>query len=230
MTAHIFAIRQFYMLVGSILTIIPTIMIMTPNIAWILCSLCGYIYVSMANNNRSNVLLSPYFFQVSLTSMPLYIIGPLGVINNNKIQSMILGAFYIFGLHFTYLDNFEAFRRFVIKPSEISTWTWKQWTIFASLILGVILCIVYNLKFIIRDKMGQKYLTGYLASIVIIVLITMYLSPTYQFHIHHFFIALFLMPITRFPEYISAAIMGTLLGVYIEGVSSWGLAWIWDKK
>ena len=57
----------------------------------------------------------------------------------------------------------------------------------------------------------------------------MYLSPTYQYHIHHFFVALFFMPLTRFPNRISAAMMGLLLGVYIEGVSAWGLAWIWDK-
>ena len=37
------------------------------------------------------------------------------------------------------------------------------------------------------------------------------------------------MPLTRFPNRISAAMMGLLLGVYIEGVSVWGLAWIWDK-
>jgi hypothetical protein len=224
-----FGLKQFYLLVGTILTIIPIISTMTPNIAWIISSLTGYVYVSMGNNNESDVLSRPFFFHVALTSVPMYIIGPLGILNNDKIQSIILGLFYIIGLHFTYLDNLPAFKHFVLKPSAMVNWGWKQWLIFTCLVIGISFCIIYNAKFIIRDKLVQKYLTGYLTTVLVIVLISMYLSPTYQYHIHHFFVALFFMPLTRFPNRISAAMMGLLLGVYIEGVSAWGLAWIWDK-
>ena len=224
-----FGLKQFYLLVGTILTILPIIATMSPNLSWIISSLTGYVYVSMGNINQSDVLSRTYFIHVALTSVPLFVIGPLGVLNNDKIQSIILGAFYIVGLHFTYLDNLPAFRHFVLKPSAIVNWGWKQWLIFSSLVIGISFCIVYNAQFIKRNKLVQKYLTGYLTTILIIVLISMYLSPDYQYHIHHFFVALFFMPLTRFPDRKSAAMMGLLLGVYIEGVSAWGLAWIWDK-
>ena len=224
-----FGLKQFYLLVGTILTILPVMATMNPNIAWIISSLTGYIYVSMANLNRINVLNRTYFFEVALTSVPLYIIGPFGILNDDKIQSIILGIFYIVGLHFTYLDEFPAFRKIVIKPSAIINWGWEQWLIFCILIIGILFCIIYNCRFIKREKLVQKYLSGYLTTIAIIILISMYLTPLYQYHFHHFFIALFLMPLARFPNRLSAMMMGLLLGVYIEGISVWGLAWIWDK-
>ena len=61
-----FGLKQFYLLVGTILTIIPIIATMTPNIAWIISSLTGYVYVSMGNNNESDVLSRPFFFHVAL--------------------------------------------------------------------------------------------------------------------------------------------------------------------
>ena len=64
---------------------------------------------------------------------------------------------------------------------------------------------------------------------LIIVIVSMYLKSEYH-SIFIIFISLFLMPLTRFPHRLSAAMMGTLVGVYVEGVSTWGLAWIWDKN
>ena len=131
----VFGIKQAYLLVGSTLTIIPSLLMITPFISWMISFLVGYVYVSMGNNNWNYVLIKEFFFHIALTAAPVFMIGPMGVMDEDKIQKVIIGCFYIFGLHFTYLDNIDAFRKFVLKPSAILNWSWKQWLIFSFFLL-----------------------------------------------------------------------------------------------
>lgn len=48
----------------------------------------------------------------------------------------------------------------------------------------------------------------------------------FSFVPHHYFVALFLIPITRFLNPVSAFIQALLVGVFVEGVARWNFTWI----
>ena len=87
--------------------------------------------------------------------------------------------------------------------------------------------ISYILPFI-----SKNLAIKYFCVIVIIVIITYLLYPKYEIHLHHFFIASFFMPITTLKnnDGLSLLVQGILLGIYIQAVTVWGLAWIWVKN
>ena len=189
--------------------------------------LAGNNYISTIVHNRkfppknhlnqllySWVFMSAYigFFtdmgEIMIWSIPLWIVGN------------------VVGLHFGFLDNLPVFRNFDITPSEMKKWKWPQWTIFYS-IIALFSCVgMYSVPFF-----NRTLLIGYIIVISIIVLISWIIYPKYVFHIHHFFVALFFMPITCLGnDGLLILVQGILMGVYIQAVTVWGLAWIWQKN
>ncbi|KAL6302145.1 hypothetical protein BKA93DRAFT_900915 [Sparassis latifolia] len=91
------------------------------------------------------------------------------------------------------------------------------------IILVILLCIVINQVRVIR-KTGWLpyylgwYVTGGLTALVVALL------PGLQFRLHHYILAMVLIPGTAWPTRASAVYQGFLLGMFLNGAAAWGLA------
>ena len=89
------------------------------------------------------------------------------------------------------------------------------------IILIVVVAIVINQVRIIR-KTG--WLPHYLAWYILggLVMLVIALLPGFQFRLHHYIIAMVLMPGTSFPTRLSAIYQSFLLGLFLNGVAAFG--------
>jgi hypothetical protein len=53
------------------------------------------------------------------------------------------------------------------------------------------------------------------------------LGDRYYLHIHHYFLALCLLPFVRFRHPVCVVTQGLLAGVFVEGAARYGLSPIW---
>lgn len=91
------------------------------------------------------------------------------------------------------------------------------------IIILVLLVIVINQCRVIRRTGWLPYYLGWylLGGLVTLVLA---LLPTLQLRLHHYIIAVILMPGTAFPTRLSAIYQGFLLGLFLNGTAAFGFA------
>ena len=91
------------------------------------------------------------------------------------------------------------------------------------IIVVVLLVLVINQCRVIRQT---GWLPHYLGWYLLGGLVTLILAllPTLQLRIHHYFIAMVLMPGTAFPTRLSAIYQGFLLGLFLNGTAAFGFA------
>ena len=196
-----------------------------------LLNFLGYLYIAFGNMKLDHIFNRINFVQLCTLTPSIYFFGPYWMYKDkDKIITTMFTIGCIIGFHFTYLDKFPIFRIFMLKPSAMAKWTWEQWFFFTLIIILLIVCLSINIKFIIKKNLSILYAAGYLLSIFTIVTVTSYLSDDYELHLHHFFTAMFLLPITAFPYSWSALFEGLFYGVYFEGIATWGIASLWTYK
>lgn len=91
------------------------------------------------------------------------------------------------------------------------------------IIVIVVFVIVINQARVVRKTGWLPYYLGWyiLGGLVTLVIA---LLPGLQFRLHHYIIAIVLMPITAFPTRLSAIYQGFLLGLFLNGVAAFGFA------
>jgi len=90
-------------------------------------------------------------------------------------------------------------------------------------IVVVLLVLVINQCRVIRQTGWLPYYLGWylLGGLIALILA---LLPTLQLRLHHYFIAVVLMPGTAFPTRLSAIYQGFLLGLFLNGTAAFGFA------
>lgn len=92
----------------------------------------------------------------------------------------------------------------------------------------VIIVVVVTVMAINQVRVIRKtgWLPHYLGWYVLGGLVTLVLSqlPGLQLRLHHYIIAMILMPATAFPTRLSAIYQGFLLGMFLNGVAAFGFA------
>lgn len=90
-------------------------------------------------------------------------------------------------------------------------------------ILVILLVIVLNQIRVIRKTGWLPYYAAWyiLGGLVALVLA---LLPGLEFRLHHYILAMVLIPGTGFPTRLSAIYQGFLLGMFLNGVAAWGFA------
>ena len=90
------------------------------------------------------------------------------------------------------------------------------------IIVIILLVIIVNQVRVIR-KTGwlPYYLAWYIAGALVVVVLSQ--LPGLQFRLHHYVLAIVLMPGTAFPTRLSAIYQGFLLGMFLNGVAAFGL-------
>ncbi len=71
------------------------------------------------------------------------------------------------------------------------------------------------------------YLLSFAGLASILVAVTFALGREYHIHIHHYFLALCLLPFVRFQHPACLVAHAIPTGVYVEGASRWGLDPVW---
>jgi hypothetical protein len=152
----------------------------------------------------------------------IYYHSPRNILCNIPISEFIkyYTVFFICGLCFRFLDILEDFNDFSLDPANIKTNTQIGLTIFICIIL-----ILLSIYFIVISSNPIINLLLFLFEFSI------FISASYIFillngkiHIHHYFIGLILMLVSK--NYHSKIVIIThaiSYGIYIEGISKWGI-------
>lgn len=134
------------------------------------------------------------------------------------------------GLNFTWM-GMGPLGNFVLDPSMIALWGVPMW-IFA----GVIVLLLGGLIF---DLFYHYYQIGYLRYYILIVggmigLIKVINvkkeAQGYAIHIHHYFLALMVLPMLCYQSAIPTLVHAFFCGMHIEGGCHYGYDPIWEPK
>lgn len=165
-----------------------------------------------------NVLISPI----------LYFHSPKNILSKiNKKDFIIYYSIpYVLGLCFRFLDMIPVLSSFVLNPEHFKTT--------GQIVLLIILCLLFLFIsvyyiFISAEPLINSILLGLEFSLTIGALYC-YNSIGGNIHIHHYFVGLVLMMISRnYHSKIVIIIHAFAYGVYIEGLSRWGIGSLFWK-
>ncbi|EFC47879.1 predicted protein [Naegleria gruberi] len=186
------------------------------------------------NRKRSKKDIFVYF--------PIYLVGVMSCIETSTTSTafsyflnngIFVIAYYI-GLQFTYLDKIEFLQLFGDRIANSNRW--KEIRIFewiGVLISAIALLVVIGLQiFTFITKSGIDiliaYALGYFFFFLFVSIVYISLShvrKTHYLHMHHYFLFLIIIPLFRSTGYFNIGTLcsGLCLGIFIEGVSRWGM-------
>ena len=179
----------------------------------------GGIFINAISKNP--IINYDMIFNLMISPI-IYYHSPRNILCKIKLSEFLkyYTVFFIVGLLFRFLDLLTAFNDFSLDPSNIKSNTQIGLTIFILSIL-TLLCVYYIT--ISSDPI--------LNLILFLLELSIVLSASYFFlltngriHIHHYFIGLILMLVSK--NYHSKIVIIThaiSYGIYIEGISKWGI-------
>ncbi|PCH33755.1 hypothetical protein WOLCODRAFT_94109 [Wolfiporia cocos MD-104 SS10] len=91
------------------------------------------------------------------------------------------------------------------------------------IILVILLVIVINQVRVIRKTGWLPYYAGWYVAGGLVAMV-LALLPGLEFRLHHYIIAMVLIPGTAWPTRLSAIYQGFLLGMFLNGAAAWGFA------
>ena len=149
----------------------------------------------------------------------------LPAFRNAPLESCLLylSGFWVGVLNSLTLDQLPLSR---LTASDIK----KRSGAVATLIVGVILIFVLTinqLRVIRKTGWLPYYLGWYVAGGL--VLLVLGLLPGLTLRLHHYIVAIMILPITAFPTRLSALYQGLLLGLFVNGTAAFGFASILER-
>ena len=85
----------------------------------------------------------------------------------------------------------------------------------------------YHCRLARKQGILIPYVSTLLGGILLLAAISWAVRGHYYYHIHHYFFFGYCIPWTRFKNPLSLACQGFSAGVYVEGLSEWGMAPLW---
>jgi hypothetical protein len=132
-------------------------------------------------------------------------------------------VWYLTPFWVTVLSNI-TFSKLPIDRLTASDLTKRAGAITALVVIVIIVVIIVINQARVVRKTGwlPYYLVWYILGGLVALVIA--LLPGLQFRLHHYIVAIVLMPITAFPTRLSAIYQGFLLGLFLNGVAAFGFA------
>jgi len=112
-------------------------------------------------------------------------------------------------------------------PSLWKTYTQKELLLIFPLISLIVGCVAYQLYLIYLFRLVVWYMVLYGIVFMALVVPTIIFRNTYYLHMHHYAIFGLLIPFFGFPNIFSLVWLGLVSGVFVEGISRWGMARCW---
>lgn len=160
------------------------------------------------------VLIAPLACRATLGKLDVFV-------DFKKRRVWGYGLIFIVACFFGLLSRIKVID-FSLKSADLAKAPW-----FFYLVAGcALLAFIYAFIRQIRDMRGKVnlpiYFTGIGAFLLLITLATFILRDTHYLHIHHYTWALFLVFIFRFDHPFSRTVQPLALGIYLDGIASWG--------
>jgi hypothetical protein len=99
--------------------------------------------------------------------------------------------------------------------------------VFSLAAILILALAIYHGRLARKQGILVPYLSSFFGAILALATITWLLRGHYYFHIHHYFLFGFFIPWTRFRNPVSLVCQALCAGVYVEGISEWGMATLW---
>jgi len=132
---------------------------------------------------------------------------------------------FFIGLHFTYLDYFPFLQSITITRSELKKLHFSHWLLLGIGGILVSSILVYHIYLFFQNHLLIIY--GSTVGVLTIMFCCCCFYYTKRknmvLHIHHFQIGAFLMVFTPFQNVISSICQALAAGLFVEGISRWGM-------
>ena len=206
---------------------------------WMLLLAGGYVYVAWVLCGRDMPLHSRQggyaeFIKLLLSAPVLFYLGARHTLEpfNGDWRAVVLRnsccfalPFFI-ALHWYYLQAIPQVN-YSLTASDLGRMPPEGRIVFLSagvLMLGLVL---YHLLLAYRANILFPYAGAFSGSIAVLALLSWMLSGRYSVHIHHYFLFGFFIPFARFKHPVSLVCQAVCAGVYVEGISEWGMSTLW---
>lgn len=206
---------------------------------WTFVLLAGFMYVYVVLCGRTVPRAFHHraygeIFKLLLSAPVLFYFGPRHALQpfredwRRALTWNVLGFAlpYFIALHFFYLQKIHVVN-YSLTASDFQRMPFVAILAFSLLGLTILIVAGYHFYLARREGILLRYMFILFAAISLIAAITWTLRDHYHLHIHHYFLAGFFIPFTRFRNPVSVACLGISTGVYVEGVSEWGMDPIW---
>jgi hypothetical protein len=206
---------------------------------WTLLLVAGFAYVAGCICGRHNPLASPgggynEVVKLLISAPLLFFLGPRHNLESaaggwRRILMRIGFGYFLFffgGLQWGLLQHIPHVN-YSLKWSDLSHMHPIGRTVYLAGALVILGLAAYHCRLARRQGILVPYVSTFLGGMLLLAAISWLVRGHYYYHIHHYFFFGYFIPWTRFKNPVSLACQGFSAGVYVEGVSEWGMAALW---
>lgn len=137
---------------------------------------------------------------------------------------------FVAGILPNFLAKAGVLPDFSLSLKSMATWGAGQYV--AVLVCAAMLAhlLGYHLWRARQEGLLRQAGAFYAATLLGLGLTATLLKPTHAMHLHHYWTAALLVPLTRFPGRVSAVWQGLLVGFHLQGVAVFGIEPLFDPK
>ena len=133
---------------------------------------------------------------------------------------------FFVALHWYYLQSIPQIN-YSLTPQDLKHMHPVGQAVFIGAGLLVLGLAVYHVVLAYREKILVAYVCALVGAVGVLAAVSWALRNHYYVHIHHYFLFGFFIPFARFRDPVSIVCQALCAGVYVEGVSEWGMGTLW---
>jgi len=209
---------------------------------WCLLLVLGFAYVAVVVCDRPNPLASrggeyADIVKLLVTAPFLFLLGPrhsLSPLCAGRREVLLWNGLgyllpFFLGLNWAYLQHVSVIN-YSLTWSDLSRMHPIGMAVFAAGGVAMAALAVYHGVLAHREGILAPYAGTFAGAVLLIAAITWARRGNYYLHVHHYFFFGFFIPWTRFRNPVSIICQAFCAGVYVEGISEWGMDPIWALR
>ena len=206
---------------------------------WVALMVGGFVYVSGLLCGRAMPLYSNQngygdFIKMLVSAPFLFYFGTrhtLEPFGGNWQRAAIrnglgLALPFFIALHWLYLQSIPQIN-YSLTPEDLKHMHPVGQAVFLCTGLLILALAAYHAVLAHREKILVAYVCALVGAIGVLVAVSWALRNHYYVHIHHYFMFGFFIPFARFRNPVSLVCQALCAGVYVEGISEWGMGTLW---
>jgi len=205
---------------------------------WLVLCAAGFAWVAMVQCGRPGPFLDrrggyEQFTRLMLFAPLLYVLGPRCVLtafgSPGAWRDNLLGyalPFFV-GLQFFYLQRIDAIN-FSLTADDFARMGPVAIAVFGGLGLLIVALLGLHAWWAHRAGILLPYVLCGIGSVLFIALVTYLVRDTRHLHIHHWFVGIYFVPFTRFPNPLSRGVQAVCAAIGVEGIAEWSMATLWE--
>jgi len=133
-------------------------------------------------------------------------------------------------LHWDYVGKTFPWLDFSLKASHFARMGWAARLVFAvgaAVLLGL---AVFHWRLAVRKGYGKPYAVSILCAVSLLAMAIGVMHRDYRFHLHHYNVGMMFLPWLRFQHPVTLVCLGLSSGVFVEGVTRYGMDPVWYAR